>query len=164
MRDIRSTSATLMKKRKLIAAYIAYCFLVLSANNPVLAVYNPGNICATCVDICDNIGTAVACNGTACDRNAVAQTCRGLYRSTTSPAVDIMGCIKQDPDTPGGNFITCSETVMRDPERDCYKSIYCDCEDNGGDDECIEKGGSVYKDSNDCDGKIHPMPVLSSEV
>lgn len=125
------------------------------------AEYNPGNICADCVDICDNVGSETACNGTACDAGSVEQTCRGFFRAAVNEAEEIWGCVKQNQDSLGGNFITCSEGVMPDLERWCYGSYYCDCTDIAGSYECAVSGGGNYFDSDDCNGKLYPMPSIT---
>ena len=142
--------------------YILYSCGVLLLPKVVWAEYNPGNICAECVDVCANFGSATSCTGAACDSNAYEETCQGLYHSTSNQAEEIWGCFKQNQDTPGGNFMTCSERVMTDAPRYCFQSFYCLCSDAGGSDMCVVSGGGNWLDSDDCNGNLYPMPPNSN--
>jgi len=153
-------------------AYVGYCGVVCHLGGKVFAEYNPGNVCALCpADTCVNLNSEVDCNGVVCELKPAAQfqpdevdetTCRTLFRATSDQSVVIRNCIQQDQDEAGGNFITCSETVMWNlgkREVECLDSRYCRCVATEEGAVCAASTAGKYIDMDDCNGGLYPMPV-----
>lgn len=158
------------------AVYFLYCGGVLVFQGEVLAKYNFGNTCALCpADTCVNLGTEDDCNGVECELvpappgypdAANEANCRLLFRATSSESVILRNCVRQNQEGSGASFITCSENVMYNlgkREVECQESRYCRCVITQEGEQCQASTAALYKDMDDCDGGLHPMPVPSKE-